>query len=220
MTQQLAPEDITVVCHIRPSLVLDPVDAKIETLQSCEGQDEIDSLLVRSWPAEVSLGDGGPYHEVVERFERFEEWADRHGVDIRPPFRIRTSTSIASDKRTETLLTPGICLALYHQDHLHCVVPHTDGETTYTVSETIASLRTGSLPAPLESVSPVKSPHEPIVRGRSGTTTTQGERDRTVSSLDPTCPDCGGTVANVQGMLTCSSCEWTKARSRSPLASR
>jgi len=228
MTTQFTPEDITVVCHVRPSLVLEPVDAKIETLRTCESQGTIDALLLRSWPAEVSLGDGGPHNEVVERFERFQQWASRHDVDVTPPFRVRTATSIASDEETETLLTPGICLALYHEERLRCVVPHTDGETTYTVSETIAALRTGELPAPLASVASTEPAQDPIVR--TAPAASRGQRSSVDARSDqgarsdqrpaPTCPDCDEPLANVQGMLTCIACEWVDVRPRSPIASR
>jgi hypothetical protein len=219
MTATLPPAATTVVCHVRPSLVLDPVDSKVETLRSCEEEGTIESLLLRSWPAEVPLESEGAHPEVVERFQRFEAWAERNDVRIEPPFRTRTSTSVASEERTETLVTPGICLALYHEQQLRCVVPHVDGETTHSVPETIAALRTGTTPAAFESATPVEQ--------TLGTGGNDGQKRGSQSGITATadrgpeaCPDCGTTLANVQGMLACVECEWIAEKEQLALASQ
>lgn len=217
MTPTLPPAATTVVCHVRPSLVLDPVDSKVETLETCESEGTIDSLLLRSWPAEVALQSEGTHPEVVERFQRFQAWAERNDVSIEPPFRIRNSTSVASETETETLVTPGICLALYHDQQLRAVVPHVDEETTYSVPETIASLRTGTTPKPLASATPVD-------RSRaSGADTSSGEPDRvgsqeTSSGDRARCPHCDRSLANVQGLLACVECKWSSGETQIPLA--
>jgi hypothetical protein len=217
MTSKFQPAATTVVCHVRPSLVLDPVDSKVETLRNCEEEGTIESLLLRSWPPEVTLTADGTHHEVVERFRRFEAWAADNEVSIEPPFRTRTSTSIATDEQTERLLTPGICLALYRGEQLRCVVPHVDGETTYTVPETIAALRTGSTPDALDSVSaPERSEPVAAKSGRDPGSADSNAPDTAASQQQ--CPACGVTLANVQGMMACVECEWLPTEEPTPLA--
>ena len=178
--------EITVVCHVRAPLLLEPVDRQIETLRACEEEGAVDDLLLRSWPKEVARSKSSPHHEVLETYERFSQWADERGVSIEPPFGERTSTSQVTGKTTELLVTPLLCLEVYADDELVGVFPHSAGERTYTTDEVIAELRTGEVPTPL---------------GRATT-----ETDSTDASGD--CPTCGGTVVDGQGLFACTDCGW------------
>lgn len=215
MTPQLPPAHTTVVCHVRPSLVLDPVDSKVETLKTCEAEGTIESLLLRSWPAEVPLTSETAHPEVVERFRRFEAWAEHHDVGIEPPFRTRTSTSVASEEETERLVTPGICLALYHDRQLRCVVPHVDGETTHTVPETIAALRTDTTPEAVPQTTSADSSQHAVSSFRK-----RSEKNTATPNSEPleTCPQCGRSLANIQGLLACVECEWIAGEQQPRLA--
>lgn len=104
MTPDTQPTEITAVCHVRAPLLLEPVDRQVETLRACESEGAVDDLLLRSWPKEVTLTDETPYQEALESVERFEGWADRRGVSIRPPFRERTATNQISGETTDVLI--------------------------------------------------------------------------------------------------------------------
>ncbi|ARS91595.1 HTH domain-containing protein [Natrarchaeobaculum aegyptiacum] len=175
---------LTVVCHVRAPLLLEPIDRQVETLTACESEGAIDDVLVRSWPKEVSLSESTPHQEVLESYERFSEWADRRGVSIEPPFRTRTNTSQITGETTELLVTPLCCLEVYADDDLVGVFPHTDGDETVTTDEVIAQLRTGEVPTPL------------------GATPTR------VESESWECPTCGGPLVDGQGLFACSECGW------------
>lgn len=202
---------LTVSCHVRPALLLEPIDAKIATLHRCERRGEIRTLSLRSWPDAVSLGGDGPESEFVDRFERFERWADANGVTIRPPFRIRTTSSIVSDRERCVLVTPVCCLALYDGDALVGVYPHSDGEITRTVTDAIGALATGERPHPVaETVPAVPTSRDESDVDRAGV----ADRGWTASSNAPAvtaCPDCAGTLVNVQGIRSCGDCRWTDA---------
>lgn len=211
------PSDLTVACHVRPSLVFEPLDAKIETLRHCEREDRIDALLLRTWPDEVALTESAPHEAVRERVAEFEQWADRAGVSVSPPFDRRETTSVATDRSVERLVTPTICLACYDDDQLVGVFPHTDDETTHTVPEAIAALRTGSLPEPLRDA-PTLATHQ---SAESTTTAADGgpNQDGAADFSSPSCPDCGSTLMNVQGILDCPGCAGYR-ETKTPLAQR
>ncbi len=177
--------DITVVCHVRAPLLLEPVDRQVETIQACESEGAIDDLLLRSWPKEVTLTESTPHQEVLETYDRFTSWADRQGVSVEPPFRQRTTTSQVTGRTKELLVTPLLCLEVYADDELVGVFPHSAGEETKTTNEAIAAIRTGELPTPLE----------------AETTVTE--------SRSSDCPDCGGSVIDGQGLFACVDCDWT-----------
>ncbi|WP_440765073.1 HTH domain-containing protein [Natronorubrum sp. DTA7] len=186
--------DVTVVCHVRAPLLLEPVDRQIETLQACDSEGTIDDLLLRSWPKEIALTDTSPYQETLESFERFETWAAGRGVSIRPPFQERTKTSQVTGETTDLLATPLLCLELYADDELVGVFPHTDEETeeTLTTDEVIASLRTGEFPTPL-----------------GGTSESDPSMSTATAANASDCPDCGEPLIDGQGLFACPDCNWT-----------
>lgn len=204
MPPQHDAADLTVACHVRPSLVLEPIDSKVETLRACERDGIVDSLLLRSWPAEVPMVEDSPHPEVLEQYDRFVDWAERADVDIGPAFQRRETRSIATDRTVERLVTPAIALAFYDGDDIVGVFPHTDGETTHTVPEAIAALRTGELPEPIRERPALVGP------GSEDATATAAvggpDRDASVDFSSPTCPECESTLVNVQGMLDCPGC--------------
>lgn len=186
MVRPMASEtpELTAVCYVRAPLLLEPVDQQVETLQACERDGTVETVLLRSWPKEVARSEHSPYQEVLEAFERFDRWADERGVSVQPPFRERTVTSTVTGESKDVLVTPMLCLAVYRDDELHAVFPHTDGEETITASEAIATLRTGELPAPL------------------GAPPTEADRA-------DACPACDGHLLNGQGVFACVDCGFT-----------
>jgi|GEM_PF-519618 len=208
----LHPSELTVVCHVRAPLLLEPVDSKIETLRTCKREALIGDLLIRSWSESVSLEPESPHQEVLERFSEFEAWADQNAVSICPPFRVRSSTSLAAAEPRRVLVTPILALALYHETQLVGVYPHSDGETTYTTTDAIGQLRTGATPEPLgSSITPtqtIEPKTDPAVV--DGTTATDRQRatDGARETLDA-CPSCEGDLLNVQGIVACKDCAWT-----------
>lgn len=172
---------ITAVCHVRAPMLLEPVDAHVETLRACEREGVVDGLLLRSWPEAVRLDIDTPHGEVLKRFEEFERWADRHGVSVRPPFEVRTGVSLTGERR-ERLVTPLVCLALYDEGRLLGVYPHSADGETYTVGDAIATVRTGEFPTPLSTA------------------------ERADATDD--CPECEGRLVNGQGLFACTSCGW------------
>lgn len=176
--------ETTLVCHARTPLVLDPVESRIERAQACENGDFVDTVVVRSWPDTVRLDDAGPHREVVEEFRRFSRWAENHGVTVEPPFETRTRASIVEDGGIEVLATPVLSLALYRNDRLAAVFPHTDGERTYTIADALDRLEAGELPRP--------------IRGSS-----------TEVPETKCCPDCGAELVNGQGVFVCPDCGWS-----------
>lgn len=175
--------ETTVVCHLRAPLLLEPLDRQVKTLNACEREGQIDSLLLRSWPKEVAYSPDSPFQEVLELVDRFDAWASERGVDIRPPFRERETTSQVTGTKRTLLVTPLLCLEVYEGEQLVGVFPHSAGDETITADDAIATLRTGRVPTPLG------SPQTPAV--------------------DPAqCPDCAGSLIDGQGMYYCEACSW------------
>jgi len=175
-------DQLTAAVYTRPALLLEPVDGKIETIESMAEENVVEDCSLHSWPGKVSVSDEGMYDDVLSVFEEFVDWADANGVSVQPPFSVRTRRSGITGEAATVLSTPVMGLALYVGDRLGWVFPHADGEMHYSVADGIAGLKTGDLPdrTPLR----VTPPTEPV-----------GE-----------CESCDGPVVNVQGTLACHDC--------------
>lgn len=178
---------LTAVCYVRAPMLVEPIDSQVDTLRTCESAGAIDDLLLRSWPDEVTLDEDTPHREVVDDFERFERWADREGVRIRPPFQVRTSAPPLSSEPRDVLMTPLLCVALFEADELIGVYPHSWPQETYTVEEAVATLRAGDVPAPLSAA---------------------GRRPPEAHE----CPACEAPLDTGGGLYACVRCEWTGIR--------
>lgn len=185
--QSKLDRDLTVQVYVRPGLLLEPLDAKIETLQRLEAEGVIDAVTVQAWPEAVPLSDTTPYTEVVDLFERFTLWADRHGRSVTPPFTVRSQSTVASEGTRRVLSTPMMCLAVYSGRTLTAVYPHADGDDHYSVTDAVAALRTDGIDR-LTPSDPAAAAVEPPSRG---------------------CPDCNGPLVNIQGVRACQDCTWS-----------
>lgn len=198
MPLQPPPGGVTITCNVRASSVVAPVDSTIETLQAYERRDVIDELAVETWPDEVVLDEADPTPPAVDRFRRYETWADAAGASIRPPFAVTERAMITRDEPRTILTLPVCCLAVRVDGRLELVAPHGTGESTYTVDDVLADLAT------LERAEPA--------------TTTPANTDRPPATpATPTpedCPDCGHKVVTGQGVYACPSCAWNSLAER------
>lgn len=137
-----ARDSLIVRAYVRPSLLLDPVDGKIGTLEALEADGAVDEVTVDAWPDTVPLEAESTFPEAIETFERFEEWAAAAGASIRPPFTVRTRTSEVTGETTRLLQLPIICLAIERSGQLATVIPHSDGDTHRSVTDALAALDT------------------------------------------------------------------------------
>lgn len=135
-----ARDRLTVQAYVRPSLLLDPVDGKIGTLEALDAAGAVDEVTVDGWPATVPLEAEPAFPEVIETFERFEAWAEATGASIRPPFIVRTQSSELTGETKRLLQLPIICLAIERNGQLVNVVPHSDGDTHRSVTDALAAL--------------------------------------------------------------------------------
>lgn len=137
--------EVTVEVYVRPEQLLEPIDTKIDTLHQLEAADHIDNLLLHAWPRAIMLTEQTPYSDAINAFEQMEAWADEHGVSIRPPFSVRTTTSTFTDETQTKLRTPMMCLAVYVGEQLVNIFPHSRADDQYSVTDAIAALRTDEL---------------------------------------------------------------------------
>lgn len=134
--------------------VCGPRTTVIDRLGELRTRGVLANFRVETWPEEVVVGEADG-HEVLDRFEAFEAWADEHGLSVRPPFETRTASLLVGSSR-EVLVTPMVVAAVHEDGDLVGVYPCTDGDRTWTVEAFLDVLsdggplphRTGDRPVP------------------------------------------------------------------------
>lgn len=137
-------EGLRLVLRVRPP-VAGPATTVINRLGRLRAEGTVEAFDIEYWPDEVSLS-GDDHPEVVATFERYQAWADEHGVSLRPAFDVRSVSPLVGERR-ELLRLPMACLAVHENGGLAGVFPCTDGDDTWTVTDCLdAVAATGELP--------------------------------------------------------------------------
>lgn len=128
------------VCVRTDTAVASWQDAVIERVEELECTGRIGEFRVQSWPRRTRLSPSHVASEVVEAFDRFEEWASRTGRSLRSAFEVRTRESEITGDHEEVLVVPEVCIAVYEAGNLVGVVPHVNQEVVYTVDDFLSEL--------------------------------------------------------------------------------
>lgn len=179
-------EDDKRVVHVfvRPTALTDPIDRKIRRIRRLADRGVVDDVLVWTWPAEVRLSSEEVETRVVETYERITTWAEREGASVEPAFDRKECHSKFTGETCELLVTPMMGLAVYEGDVLRAAFPHADANGHHSVTDAIDVLEAG------------------------GFQPTSG----TGSTVEGRCPSCGAAIVDVQGLLTCRTCDWVAKR--------
>lgn len=130
----------TVTVYVRASSPAgEPMDVR-ERLERLRRRGAIEAFDVEVWPARVRLSAAAAPSAVLDAYRRFERWADRQDLSLRPVFEVREQCWVADDAVDEVLVTPVVCLAVHEGSSLTGVYPCVDGERTYTVADGLAAL--------------------------------------------------------------------------------
>jgi hypothetical protein len=119
--------------------VCGPRTTAIDQFTELAASGAIDDFEVQTWPEEVPVVPESEHGEVLATIDRYEQWAQEHGLSLRPPLETRTSSLLVGGS-TEVLRLPMIAVAVYADDDLAGVYPCTDGETTWSVTDCIDAL--------------------------------------------------------------------------------
>lgn len=132
---------LDVDCFVRTSAATDMVDDVLETLRTHDREGRLGSLSVHAWPSSVTL-DGALHRDVLETVDEFREWAAERGASLEPAFSVEERVSEFTGHRETRLRLPVVCLAVYRDGELYCVVPNRTAEWTCTVPKALEVVET------------------------------------------------------------------------------
>ncbi|MFB6179505.1 MAG: HTH domain-containing protein [Halorientalis sp.] len=84
-------------------------------------------------------------------YETFTEWADEVGVDLAPFFDTRNCYSMETGDRGDRLVLPALCLAVYRDDTLQSVYPHSTNDGSRSVMDCLRAIESARRHAPDQS---------------------------------------------------------------------
>jgi len=109
-----------------------------ERLESLAEAGHIDEVSREEWVKRAPLADCAT--DLRDTYLSFTSWADRAGVSLNPFFQIRRCFSPEEGERTDWLVMPAFCLAVYDGDELAAVYPHSEDGDARTVEDGLSAL--------------------------------------------------------------------------------
>jgi hypothetical protein len=123
-----------------------PVQERIREIQ-----DSLQTLVDRSPPAELSVEIWGTHIDLapsavtsdhLDTYVTFAEWAATNGYELGPAFRVHRPTSLVSNEDYPVVTVPLVTIAVFDDDELEAVYPHTDDGAVRTVADALCDLET------------------------------------------------------------------------------
>lgn len=112
--------------HHRPEVPGNGITSRVEDIrESLEDGGAVDEVDVSVWSRETPASPGT---RAFETYRRFADWADQNGVSVEPAFKKRRRDSELLGESGEVVVTPCVALAVYLDDTLLAVYPHTDAD--------------------------------------------------------------------------------------------
>lgn len=109
-----------------------------QRLRDLAETDVVDDIRRKSWEKRAPVDDCD--RTLRDTYLSFSAWAQETGRSISPFFRTRECYSPEHGERTDWLVMPALCLAVYDGDELTAVYPHTEGDETKTVEDGVDEL--------------------------------------------------------------------------------
>ncbi|MFD1642896.1 HTH domain-containing protein [Halohasta litorea] len=122
--------------------------AVLDRLEGLDADDRIDDYEVNVWTKAIRIA--GPlegttyYQRVFDHFTAFQQWAVKESVALKSAFNVEEVNCEITDETYRVLSLPCLCLAVYEDDELRGVYPHTDDETTRTINHCLDRLEASS----------------------------------------------------------------------------
>jgi hypothetical protein len=114
-------------------------DAIADRLRRLAADGHVSTVAFDSWTGKVPIDASAPERD---RYERFDDWADEVGVALDPFFETRECYSTTDGSRGTFLVLPALCLALYRDDRLQTVYPHSTPTGARSVMDGLNAIET------------------------------------------------------------------------------
>lgn len=133
--------EVRVVLYERgelPPPAAERADSIHAQLESLEERGILADVERREWVKRAPVD--GCDRDLRDTYLSFTNWANQAAVRLTPFFQTRECFSPDAGERVDWLVMPAFCLAVYTDDVVSAVYPHTDGDETKTVEDGLEEL--------------------------------------------------------------------------------
>lgn len=123
-----------------PSVAARRRDTIRTRLERLTADGHVSSVTVHTWNAKVPA-EGTAFENLV--YDSFSDWAADGAVDLEPFFDTRECFSHQTGERGTKLVLPALSLAVYRDDTLQSVYPHSTPTGARTVMDCLQALESG-----------------------------------------------------------------------------
>jgi len=142
MTGNGTMEGVRVELYARSSLP-SVAERRRETVENrLEGMAEeghVATVGTETYRKKVPVDDPSPERSL---YREFETWASEVGVDLDPFFETRECYSMETGERGQRLVLPALCIAIYRDDRLQTVYPHSTPQGSRSVMDCLNAIET------------------------------------------------------------------------------
>jgi hypothetical protein len=114
----------------------DEIAGRLKELAETE---HVSQVAIHNWQKKVPLAKSS---RELELHETFETWAEEVGVSLGPFFETRECYAMDTGEKGERLVMPALCLAVYREDRLQSVYPHSTNDGARTVMDCLNAIET------------------------------------------------------------------------------
>jgi len=141
--------EVRIELYVRDELPPPATSQSVEIqnrLQRLDREGVLGELLCRRWPNRTPLAGVNP--SIRNKYLAFTQWEAASELSLRPFFGVRECFSLREGERTDWLVLPAFCLAVYVDDTLEMVYPHNSETGSCTVEDGLAWLERHLLEQP------------------------------------------------------------------------
>lgn len=127
--------------------VADRVRAMHDRLRRLERRGDVAGVDLHVWGRSIAVS-GDPVADIAgsiaTKVDEFVAWAEREGRALEPAFAVRERDPFVGDGSETLRSLPLVCLALYDDDDLLAVFPHSDDGDVVPVGDCLDGLERGA----------------------------------------------------------------------------
>jgi hypothetical protein len=117
--------------------------AALTQLQDLAQNGHFDALSVHTWSKHIAITTSESPNQtaagILDSIREFKAWTDRNDYSL-PGFQRHTQSSLGANTTREVIAPPLLCLAVYEDEMLSEVIPHSGPEGHLTVPEWLQSV--------------------------------------------------------------------------------
>ncbi|MDG5776820.1 HTH domain-containing protein [Haloarculaceae archaeon H-GB11] len=121
-----------------------PQERVLERLRALDSEDVVDACTVNVWGSHIALEGEATQTSVgrtaLDTVAHVREWASSNEIDVEPFFDERTVDCEMTGESYSVLVPPSMCLLVFGDDKLSCVVPCSRAGRTVSLSEFLTAV--------------------------------------------------------------------------------